>query len=314
MDILPQIQHGIVEGQLLYRLGEDSPTALACGVNVVERIEVPLLPLEELQHPLIHGGCPKAAPERDHQRLIVRIAEGGAGFGAGQREEIATHRRTRHHDFLRVLIVAAAVLKAHHHALYALFQHLGGKAGNHVGLVYRRGDTQFGGRLHGGEAGVAARAHHQIRLETAKDVLGLALGRAQQLHRAEIVANPLGGEVAVEIADLHALEVVARLLHEVALNAVGRADEQHLHAAVLFLHISCQRQRGVHMTRRAAAGKNHVHTLLLLCTIKELKIFGIKPQRGLSQPIYPSRFAGICRDTLNTKPISTSCSSKAVPP
>ena len=75
-----------------------------------------------------------------------------------------------------------------------------------------------------------------------------------------------------------------------------------------------QRQRGVHMTRRAAAGKNHVHTLLLLCTIKELKMFGIKRRSLLSQPIYPSRFAGICRDTLNTKPISTSCSSKAVPP
>ena len=121
MDILPQIQHGIVERQLLRRLGQGIPTALACGVNVVEGVEVGLLPLEELQHPLVHGGSPEAAPERGHQRLIVRIAESGAGFGTGQREEIAPHRRTRHHDFLGVLIVSAAVLKAHHHALYALF-------------------------------------------------------------------------------------------------------------------------------------------------------------------------------------------------
>ena len=64
---------------------------------------------------------------------------------------------------------------------------------------------------------------------------------------------------ALEASHGDAPEGVAGLFHQVPLHAVGSANKQHLHLGILFLHIACQGQGGVHMARRAAAGKDHVH-------------------------------------------------------
>ena len=89
-------------------------------------------------------------------------------------KKVAPHRRAGDYDALGVLIERAALLKAHHDAACVLFQHLGGEAGDHVGLVHRRGDAPQGGVLHHGVAGIAAGAHHQIRRKLPQDLVGSA--------------------------------------------------------------------------------------------------------------------------------------------
>ena len=155
------------------------------------------------------------------------------------------------------------------------------------------GDMPPGGGLHRRIAGVAAGTHHQIRPERADDGVRLMAGGHQRFGGLEVVPQPAGRQGAVEIADLHRGEIVAGLLHKAALHAVGGAHKQHADGGVLRPHISRQRQRRIHMSGGAAAGKNHIHSR---CSF------------------YPLRGAGICRETLNTMPISTSCRASAVPP
>ena len=213
-------------------------------------------------------GMPSAvtstAPEGGHQRLIVGIAQLFTGLLLRQSEEIAPHRRSRDHHLFGVLIVAAAVLEPHHHAVHATLQQLGGQAGDHVGLVDGGGNMPPGGGLDGGIAGVAAGAHHQIRLEGANDGVRLTAGGHQGLGSLEIVAQRLGRQGAVEVADLHGGKVIARLFDQAPLHAVGGAHEQYAGGGVFFPQIACQRQRRIHMSGGAAAGKDHIHSKQLL--------------------------------------------------
>lgn len=128
IDVLPHIQQRTAETQPLQLAGHMGPVALSGGVDVVEGKAVRLLPPEEVQHPGVHGGRTQTAPEGGHQRLIVGIAQLFTGLLLRQSEEIAPHRRSRDHHLFGVLIVAAAVLEPHHHAVHAALQQLGGQA------------------------------------------------------------------------------------------------------------------------------------------------------------------------------------------
>ena len=264
IDVLPHIQQRTAETQPLQLAGHMGPVALSGGVDVVEGKAVRLLPPEEVQHPGVHGGRTQTAPEGGHQRLIVGIAQLFTGLLLRQSEEIAPHRRSRDHHLFGVLIVAAAVLEPHHHAVHAALQQLGGQAGDHVGLVDGGGNMPPGGGLDGGIAGVAAGAHHQIRLEGANDGVRLTAGGHQGLGGLEIVAQRLGRQGAVEVADLHGGKVIARLFDQAPLHAVGGAHEQYAGGGVFFPQIACQRQRRIHMSGGAAAGKDHIHSKQLL--------------------------------------------------
>ena len=260
VDVLPHVQHRAAESALFQLAGDMGPIALSGGVNVVEgEPGLPLL-LKEVQHPLVHGGRAQTAPEGGHQRLIVSIAQLLPGLLFRQLKEIAPHRRAGDHHLVGVLVMAAAILKAHHHAVHAVLQQFGGQTGDHVGLVYGGGDAVPGGGLDSRIAGIAAGAHHQIGLEIADDGVGLPAGGHQRSGGLEVVPQAVQRKRAAEVADFNGGEVIARLFHKAPLHTVGSAHKQHSRGGILLLHIPRQRQRRVHMSGGAAAGKDHIHS------------------------------------------------------
>ena len=68
------------------------------------------------EHLLIHAARAETAPEGRDERTLIRQAELLARLRPREREEVPAHGRTRDDDLLRVLIVLAALLKAHHDA------------------------------------------------------------------------------------------------------------------------------------------------------------------------------------------------------
>ena len=220
-------------------------------------------------------------------------------------------------------VVLAAVLKAHHDDAGVLLQHLCGQAGHHIALVYGGGDVRLSRRLHHGIAGVAAGAHHQVGLEIPQDGACLPPGGGQHPQGVQVVADALSVQLPLEAADLHGGVVVPRLGHQLPLHARGRAHEQHGGVRLLFPHIARQRQRRIHMSCGAAAGKYHSHTVAPASRLGRLipknsirSVFYLSNITicCLILRFYPARAAGICRDTLSTMPISTSCRHSAVPP
>ena len=103
-----------------------------------------------------------------------------------------------------------------------------------------------------------------------------------------------------------------------SLHAVGRTHEQHGGLGVALPHKPRQRQRRIDVSRGASAGENDSHCKLLLLFLYTFRNFLTKRYGLLSDFAavrrYPALGAGICRDTLSTMPISTSCKHSAVPP
>ena len=153
----------------------------------------------------------------------------------------------------------AALLEAHHDAPGIVLQHFGGETGDHVGLVDCRGDALLGGVFHHGIAGVAAGTHHQIGVEVPEDGTGSGAGQRQIFKAFHVVGDARRGQGPLKAGDLDGTEVVPRLFDESPFHTTGRSHEQHPQIRMPLLHIARQRQRRVHMARRAAAGKDHIH-------------------------------------------------------
>ena len=217
---------------------------------------LPLL-IEEVQHGLIHVAGAQTAPEGYHDGLPVVKGQLPPGLLRRFLEEVPPHRCTRHHDALRMPVVLAAVLKAHHDDVCVLLQHPGGQPRHGVALVYRRGDVGLRCGLHHGIAGVAAGAHHQIGSELLQDGLGRRAGAGQHPHGVEVVAHGLRAHGAAEAVHLH-----GGVGRQIPLHAVGCAHEQHGGLGVALPHQPCQRQRRIHMSRGAPAGEDHSHRKL----------------------------------------------------
>ena len=163
VDIFPDLQ---VLGQSLpvQRLGHRGKIP-ACAVDVVEGSAVGGSQAEILRHVLVHPLGPQAAPIGQHQRPVVCDAQGRTGLLAVQLEKVAPDRGARHHHPLRVLVVGAGGLIAHHHAIRDFRQPLGGQARHSVGVMHRRGDAALGGLVDHGIGGVAAGPHHEVGLK-----------------------------------------------------------------------------------------------------------------------------------------------------
>ena len=274
--------------------------------------------LEEVQHGLIHMAGAQTPPKGYHNRppvvkaqLLPRLLR---RFG----EEVAPHRGAGDHDALRVAVVLPAVLKPHHDDVCEILQHLGGQAGHRIAFMHRRGNVGQRRRPYHGEAGVAAGTHHQIGLELPQDGLG-GLPRAnQRTYCVEVVAHRLRLHGAAEAADLYGGVVVACLGRQLPFHAVGRTHEQHGGLGIALPHKPRQRQRRIDVSRGASAGENDSHCKLLLLFLYTFRNFLTKRYGLLSDfavaARYPALGAGICRDTLSTMPISTSCKHSAVPP
>ena len=238
--------------QLLQQYGI---AALSCAVNVVEGFLFRLQG-QEVRHGPVHAGGSQGAPEGHHQRPAVVHPKLPFGLRLGLGEKVLPHRRTGDDDLLRMAVVLAAFLKAHHHPPGIGLQHLGGKAGDHVGLVDRRGDAGLGRRLHQGIAGVAAGAHHHVRAKVPQDGPGLVGGPHQISHGDQVVPDLLGTEGTVEAGDVDRPERVSRLWHQIFFQSPLRAHEQNLGFGVFPLHQLRQGDGRIHMPRRAAAGED----------------------------------------------------------
>ncbi len=205
----------------------------------------------------VHAGGAQGPPEGHQQGPAVVHAQLPLGLRLGQAEEVLPHRRAGDDDLLRVAVVLPAGLEAHHDPVREGLQHLGGEAGDHVGLVDRRGDAGLGGGLHHGEAGVAAGADDHVRRKRPQDGPGLPGGPHQIPHGDQVVPDLPGLQGPVEAGDVDRAEVVARLGDQVLFQSPLRPHEQELRLRVLFAHQLGQSDGGIHMPRRAAAGEDH---------------------------------------------------------
>ena len=249
---------------LLHLLLHSLPAPSAYGVDVVKGIPVLFFLLKKVQHLPVHGAGPQAAPEGHHQRLVLPYAQSRLGFLMGQVKEVSPHRGPGNGNALRVLVKRPALLKAHHNARGVLFQHFCGQPRDHVGLVYRRGDAPQGGVFYHGIACVASGAHHQVRRKLLENGPRLAPQSQHFPGALAVVPDGLPAHRPLQAAHGNAPIVVARLGHQVPLNALRRSHKENLHRRVLFPHIARQGQGRVHMARRAAAGKDNFHRFLLL--------------------------------------------------
>ena len=229
-------------------------------MDVAEGIALCVLPAEEVHHALVHVAGAQASPKGYHKGCLVVKAQLFPGLLPAQPEEIAPHRRPGDGDALRVLVVLAAVLKAHHDDIGIVLQQLRGQPRHHVALMHRRGEVCLGRRLHHGIAGIAAGAHHQVRPEIPQDGPRLPSGGRQHPHRVQVVAYARRIQLPLKAADLHRGVVVPRLGHQLPLHARGRAHEQHGRLRIFLLHIPRQRKGRVYVSRGAAAGKYHSHS------------------------------------------------------
>ena len=213
-----------VHALLPQNLQHDGTALLSRAVDMVEGL-LRRLQGQEVRHLAVHARGPQGAPEGDDQGPAVVHVQGPLGLLLGHGEEVAPHRRARDHHLFRAAVVPPAGLEAHHDAVRVVFQHLGGEAGDGVGLVDRRGDFHPGGGLHQRIAGVAPGAHHGVGPEGPEDGFRLAGGPDEVAHGDEIVLDFGGLEGAVKAGDVDGLEVIARLGNQVLLQTPFRADE-----------------------------------------------------------------------------------------
>ena len=145
-----------------------------------------------------------------------------------------------------------------------LGQGLGGQAGDGVGLVNGGGNPPLRGGLHHREGGIAAGAHHQVRLKAVQDGVGLLPGLVHVQQGSDVVADGGRREGPPEVGDGHRLNGVPLLGHQPGLHAAVGTHEQHLTAGVAGLEHLGQGHGGIDMARRSPAGKEDSHSFFLL--------------------------------------------------
>ena len=260
VDILPHLDAGALQlhapaEQLLLHPGE----VPARPVDVAEGSPLLRLPLQEVHHAAVHHLRPQGPPVGQQERPVVSEPQLLPGLLPGVAEEVPPHRGAGDHHPLRVVVVGAALLKAHHHTVHHLAQGLGGEAGDGVGLVDGGGDLPAGGLLDHGEGGVAPGAHHQVGLELIHNAPGLALGLLHVHQRPKVVGDVRRSQGAVEVGDGHRLDGIALLGHQTGLHPPVRPHKEHPAARVALLKDAGQGHRRIHMPGRPAAGKQNVH-------------------------------------------------------
>ena len=213
----------------------------------------------------VHGLCPQRSPVGQEQGPVIGEAQLLPGLLPGIAEEIPPHRGARDYYLLRVVVVGAALLKAHHHAVHHLGQGLGGQTGDRIGLVDRGGDPPPGGLADHGEGGISPRSHHQVGLELVQNGPGLLFGALHIDQRPQVVGHVRRGERAAEVGDGDGANLIALLGHQLVLHAPVCPYKQNAAAGVLFLKDMGQRHRRIDVSGGAAAGKQDIHRNHLVC-------------------------------------------------
>ena len=177
---------------------------------------------------------------------------------AGIVEEVPPHRRAGDHHPFRMGIVLPGVLKAHHDPVHHLGEHLGGEAGNCVGLVDGGGDTPPRRLLDHGIGGVAAGAHHQVGPEFIQNGPGLPPRLGQRNHGHDIVLDVLPFPGPVDGVHVDGAQLIALMGHQRPLHPVVRSGEENLAALMPELEEPGQRDGRIDMPRGTAAGKEYL--------------------------------------------------------
>ena len=235
--------------------------ALSGGVDVVKRL-FRRFQSQHIRDLPVHAGGPQRTPEGDDQRLSVVHAQQPfrVRFRAG--EKVFPHRRTRHDHLFRAAVGLPAGREPDHNPVRVGFQQFCRQAGFQIGLVYRRGDVPFRGGFHGGITRVTARSDHHIRLKLPENGPGL-MGRAQEIDRRnQVVPDFFRRERAVKTGDMDHPEGIARLFNQIPFQTPVRAHKQKFRVRIFPGNPFRQRNRRIHMTRRAAAGEQYPVQLL----------------------------------------------------
>ena len=260
VDILPHLDAAALQLQALAGDLLGHPAVVPAGaVDVVPRGAGVALLGDEVHHLAVHGLRPQRAPVGQQQGPVVGQTQLLPGLLAGVLEEISPHRRTGDHHLGRVVVVGAALLKAHHHPVHHLGQGLGGQAGHGVGLVHGGGDAPLGRRVHHGVGGIAPRAHHQVGLELIQNGLCLPPGLLHIDEGPQIVGDVRRSQGTVEVGDGHRLDAIALLGHKAGLHPAVRPHKEDPGAGLTLLEDVGQRHRRVDMSGGAAAGKEYIH-------------------------------------------------------
>ena len=315
IDVLPNLDARALQSQAPAADLLLHPAIVPPGpVDVVEGGSVIAFTGNELAHLPVHHLRPQGTPVGQQKRPLIGQPQLFPGLLPGIAEKVAPHRGSGDHHLLRVVIVAPALLKAHHHPVHHLGQSLGGQAGHGVGLVDGGGDVPPGGLLHYGVGGVAPGAHHQIRLKFVQDAGRLLLGSDHVPHRAQVVGDIRRREGAVKIGDGHRADLIALFGDQVVFHPAIRSHEQDLAVRVPLLEDPGQRHRRIDMSRRAAAGKKDIHGITPLSRLGRGRALRRGRPAACLPPDQSFLGAGICLDMLNTIPISASWIISAVPP
>ena len=234
------------------------PAERADGVDVMERL-LCRLKIKKLRRDAVHVPRAEAAPEGNDERAAVVHAELFLGLRLRLREEVAAHRRTGDDHAVLVLIIPPAVLKADKNAVAMVLEQSGRQPRNGVRLVHRRRNAARVAVAHDGIARVAARTDNEVGLKFIENGVRLTLRVHQIAHGDEVMAQLLRPKGAVEGRDVDRAERIGRVRDQVALQSALRADEEDAGLRVSLPQEACERQRGVDVSRRAAAGENNVH-------------------------------------------------------
>ena len=252
---------------------------------------------QHIRHLAVHAGRAQRAPEGNDQGTAVIHTQFPLCLLTGQLKEILPYRRTGDNDLFRMLIVLAALLKAHHDAIGKGFQHFRGQAGHHIGFMHCRGNASLGRRLYHGVAGIAAGTDDHIRPKLLQNRLRLTGSPHQIIERTQIVLDLLGLEGAMEAGNMHGAESIACLGHQILFQSPLRTHKQKFRPRVLFGDLLGQRNGRVDMARRAAAGEDHAvqflfHMPLLITLLWQASSGGT---RTAQCPFPPAGWKAPCR-------------------
>ena len=158
-----------------------------------------------------------------------------------------------------MLILVAALGKADENAVDLVADHARGKAGDGIRLVQRGRDMPVRRLMQDREAGVAARAEHDIRPEAVENFIRTMKCTTDRADGADVVHHVLRMKAAQEVGDRQRFDRKALARDEIGLHTVVRADKQDVAARLALAQQLCNGERRVDVAAGAAAGENDIH-------------------------------------------------------
>ena len=259
-NILPQVHlaRGKVRGRLRQLFAHAGIVHLPGAVQQMEALGS-VQKGDQLRHDAVHMARAQGAPHGDHQLFILGQTQLPLGLGLGIGRELAPHRGAGDDDLLRLGVILAALLKAHHDAVHQLGQHFGGQAGDGVALMDGGGNVELGSGLQHRVAHIAAGADDGVRLKVTDNGLGLPVGDNHVFQCCDIVRQCLKVLAPAQVGDFQGLDGIALPGHQVHLHFSLGAQKEKLAVRHQLFQPPGHSQGRIDMTGGTAAGKDKFH-------------------------------------------------------